>query len=480
MPESENVSPQKIPNLTTVKGNDLKSFDDLEVEHQQKLVTLNKASTEKRSHDDLDILTQEKIKDFIPSNEVKIIESSLKSLEELELQKVKPKSTIRRFFSSIKNSIGNAWDWFSNTRIGKVVLSSSVSRIFSLTLATVTIAGFFTPAAPISIVLAALSIATVGVSAIIDTLKTRNLRKLERENTLLVSNRNNKSKQDYLLNLNPELAIILEKQLYCPILKENTTKDRYYVAPKLALAMAAGRTLANNVDGIAAVTSDIAVIFGSAVVATVAMSPVAILGVIKNGGSLGLSLLSIGLIEKQFKNLDLEFKLHINEEYIKKDTPQYTNIKELQAACAKQQSQSTALVKLITEPDYWQISQNSEKLIKRFNEINSELALEQKTFEQKNSNFVVKFINKIKSFSKDVGRAHYPFYNQPSQVSKHIALTDAVIKDNIMRKDASEISNKLKNKSYILPLKSEQIDITGINVKLPQATSINAKATRQL
>lgn len=483
MPESKKTPTKKTLDIIEVKDQGLKSFDELEVEQQKKLASLKKRNTEKRSRDDLDILTKEKIKDFSPSNEVKITESFLKSLEEDEkkLEDPKPKSRIRRFFSyvgnkivsfakasidnPVVNTITKAGNWASNTRLGKVVLGSALGRTISVISAVAVIAGIFTPAAPISIAMAGVSIVAVGVAAIIDTLKTRNLRHLERENTLLVTNRNTKSKQDYLLNLNPELATILKNELYHPPLKEDTLKDRYYIAPKLALAITAGRALASNISGIASVINDLAVITGNVAVAAATINPVSIVGVIKDGGSLGLSFINTGITEKQFKNLDLAFKIHINEECIKADTPKYKKIKELETACDEQKIQSATLVKLISEPDYWKINKDPEQLIERFNKIKQDLQSEQKISLQKNSNFFVKSANAVKSYFKDIGRAHNPFYTQPSEVGKHSSLTDSVMKDNLRKQIENEVAaplrSQLKSNASLPPSNIKQKDPIG-------------------
>jgi len=489
MPESKKTPLQKILSTAGVKHRNLKSFDDFEVEQQQKLASLKKNNTEKRSRDDLDIITKEKIKDFSPSNEVRITESFLKLLEEeeIKLEDAKPKSRIRSFFSYVGNKIvsfvnafidnpvvnpiKNAVNWASNTRLSKVVLGSALGRTISVISAVAIIAGIFTPAAPISIAMAVVSLVAVAAAAVVDTLKTRNLRQLEHENTLLVTNRNAKSKQDYLLNLNPELATVLKDELYHPPLKENTVKDRYYVAPKLALALTTGRALASNISGIASVINDLTVIIGNVAVATTTINPVSIVGVIKNGGSLGLSFINTGITEKQFKNLDLAFKIHINEEYIKPDTPKYKKIKELETTCDKQKIQSATLVKLISEPDYWKINKDPKQLIERFNKIKQDIQSEQKISLQKNSNFLVKTANAVKSYFKDIGRAHNPFYTQPSEVGKHSSLTESVTKaklrHQIEKEVAAPLRNQLKSIASLTPSNIKQKDPIGVSKKAP-------------
>ncbi len=111
--------------------------------------------------------------------------------------------------SSLPTNASNKWKKFEETipgKVFKVTTGVAVSRVVSIIIASLTIAGLLSPVSPaIAISLGVLGLATVAIGVAMDTARTRNTRQLQKENDLLVKNRSAKSIQDYIFKLEPQL-----------------------------------------------------------------------------------------------------------------------------------------------------------------------------------------------------------------------------------------------------------------------------------
>ncbi|HJD63350.1 MAG TPA: hypothetical protein LFW14_07455 [Rickettsia endosymbiont of Degeeriella rufa] len=374
------------------------------------------------SFDDLEI---EKLK----SNFDKTYQQeSKKKILEKPLEK---KSKIAQFFGNVwskfKNSkVGkflgktfkiieffkNKWDKFTQSKVGKILLSNSLNYAISLTGAVIAVSGLFTPVSPIVITVAAVTAVGVGIQAVNETVKIRNLRKLHKENNLLVQNRNAKAQQDYILSLEPRLKDSLKSELFTPPKKEKDfNSDKYKISSKNLKSI--GIVFSNNIAGITSAIST-AIIQGASG---------NVLGILKATGygiMTSVSLITGGLSEKEKKGIETIFKLNINEECKKHDTPDYKNLDQLEKYTKEQILQTAVLKKLITDKNYWKMKDNDKR--EKFHEI-------------RNNGFN-DFCNKNKvslniekeSYAKDIGRVMNPFYEKPNKAQEYNNLANVMNK----------------------------------------------------
>ncbi|WP_375359819.1 hypothetical protein [Candidatus Tisiphia endosymbiont of Nemotelus uliginosus] len=453
------------------------SLDDMEIERVNKLEATSSVKTI-RSKDDLSIIEQEKSEKLksVKTNEIRISNEFLKTLEQ-ENKEIKKEPRIKRAFSYIIDKATSAWDWTKNTkafkaidwllntRLAKVALGSAVSRAITATLAIVVLAGISPPTA-----LALASVTLVGVAGgmIAETIKTRKLRKLALENDLLMQNRGDISKQQYLLTLDSKLAQLLEKKLYVPtcVLGEEN-KHYHYLSSKAELAFSTSKFFMDNIQDAASLASNI--------VAASSGNPVKIAAAVKSGAASAISLINAGLTEKQSADLVTAFKININDELRKDDVADYRNLRELHEITQKQHIQTAALSELIRDKDYFKLTDEQKqnkfdiyqevlteisldknyrkltdeqkrdmlhatvnKLEAKSNDQPSEKSNEQETENQKkgkSSNRLVSAAKGMLSFLKDLGRAHDPFYEQP-EVKSNSSLSKAM---SAAKKSAEEI-----------------------------------------
>lgn len=319
-------------------------------------------------------------------------------------------------FRIILDKINNNWNRFTESKIGKILLSNSLNYAISLTGAAIPVSGLFTPVSPIVITVAAITAVGVGIQAINETVKIRNLRKLHKENNLLVQNRNAKAQQDYILSLEPRLKDSLKSELFTPPKKEKDfNSDKYKVTSKNLKSI--GIVLTNNV---AAITS--------AIVQGASGNVLGVLRATGYGILTSVSLITGGLSEKEKNRIRTIFKLNINEECKKHDTPDYKNLDQLEKYTKEQILQTAVLKKLITDKNYWKMKDNDKR--EKFHEIRN-------TFigEIRNNGFN-DFCNKNKvslniekeSYAKDIGRVMNPFYEKPNKAQEYSNLANVMNK----------------------------------------------------
>ncbi len=477
------------------KARVVKSLDDMELERANKLEATS-FTKPVRSKDDLSIIEQEKSERLksVKTNEIRISDEFLKSLEQ-ENKEIKTESTIKRAFSYIVNKAESAWDWTKktkafkaidwllNTKLAKIALGSAVSRVITTTFAIVVLTGISPPAA---LALAAVTLAGVAGGMVADAIKTRKLRKLAQENDLLMQNRGDISKQQYLLTLDPKLAQLLEKKLYVPESAPGEENKHYhYVSSKAELALSTSKFFMDNIQD--------AAILASNIVAASSGNPVKIAAAVKSGTVSAISLISSGLTEKQSADLVTAFKININGELRKSDVANYQNLQELREIAQKQHIQTAVLTELIRDKDYFKLTdeqkqnkfdiyqealteishdKNYRKLtdeqkrdilhvaVNKLEEKFNEKSNEQETKEKKqSSNRLVSVAKGTLNFLKDLGRAHDPFYEQPelkgeSSLSKAMGaakksaeeiVTPAVIEQLRKSKSVPDLSQKESN-----------------------------------
>ncbi|WP_425363713.1 hypothetical protein [Candidatus Tisiphia endosymbiont of Hybos culiciformis] len=453
------------------------SLDDMELGRINKLEATSSVKPV-RSKDDLSIIEQEKSEKLksVKTNEIRISNEFLKSLEQ-ESKEIKKEPRIKRAFSYIIDKATSAWDWTKNTkafkaidwllntRLAKIALGSAVSRAITTTLAIVVLAGISPPTA---LAMAAVTLVGVAGGMIAETIKIRNLRKLAQENDLLMQNRGDISKQQYLLTLDPKLAQLLEKKLYVPTCSpDEENKHYHYVSSKAELAFSTSKFFMDNIKDAANLASNI--------VAASSGNPVKIAAAVKYGTASAMSLISSGLNEKQSADLVTAFKININGELCKSDVADYHNLQELREIAQKQHIQTATLTELIRDKDYFKLTDEQKqnkfdiyqealseirldkkyrkltdeqkrdmlhatvnKLEEKSNEKPSEKSNEQETEtkeKKKSSNRLVSVAKGTLSFLRDLGRAHDPFYEQP-EVKSDSSLSKAM---SAAKKSAEEI-----------------------------------------
>ncbi|WP_341795135.1 hypothetical protein [Rickettsia endosymbiont of Rhinocyllus conicus] len=370
------------------------------------------------SFDDLEIekLKSNFDKTYQQESEKKILEKPLEK-----------KSKIAQFFGNVWGKFlgktfkiieffKNKWDKFTQSKVGKILLSNSLNYAISLTGAVIAVSGLFTPVSPIVITVAAITAVGVGIQAINETVKIRNLCKLHKENNLLVQNRNAKAQQDYILSLEPRLKDSLKSELFTPPKKEKDfNSDKYKISSKNLKSI--GIVFSNNIAAIST-----AIIQGASG---------NVLGILKATGygiMTSVSLITGGLSEKEKKGIKTIFKLNINEECKKHDTPDYKNLDQLEKYTKEQILQTAVLKKLITDKNYWKMKDNDKR--EKFHEIRN-------TFigEIRNNGFN-DFCNKNKvslniekeSYAKDIGRVMNPFYEKPNKAQEYSNLANVMNK----------------------------------------------------
>ena len=108
----------------------------------------------------------------------------------------------------------------------------AVSRVTSIVLASLTIAGLASPA--IATAIGVIGLTTVAIGVVMDTVRTRATRQLQKENQLLVKNRTAKSIQDQIFKLDPSLNEILKGELYEPITTGKKSVEKRYTTQSSA------------------------------------------------------------------------------------------------------------------------------------------------------------------------------------------------------------------------------------------------------
>ncbi len=373
-----------------------------------------------------------------------------------------PKSWFQRILDSkvvttifkLSDKANKKWEKFENTKPGKVFTIGTgvaVSRVTSIVLASLTIAGLASPASPvIATAIGVIGLTTVAIGVVMDTARTRATRQLQKENQLLVKNRTAKSIQDQILKLDPSLNEILKGELYEPITTGKKSVEKRYLtqsSAKVEVAKDIGKAFFKQ---------------GLNIVSTV-LEAIATRGVniVKAVGSFILSLATESRHNMSIRTVQKQLKTQIDQERDKSDTPGYNNMRELRQATRTQRIQAMALQKLTTDKDYWAMSPAQKKA--KFQEYKEQVTQTEKAVSIP-TNIFTRGIKKLRSLIKDVGRAHDPFseFNYPDKIriDKHSTITTTIDqhskKENLARSVSSIRENLNHNASPPSKTTSEQ------------------------
>jgi len=320
----------------------------------------------------------------------------------------------------LSDKAGKKWEKFKDTKLGKaftIGTGVAVSRVASIVLASLTIAGLVSPASPaVAIAIGVIGLTTVAIGVIMDTARTRATRQLQKENQLLVKNRTAKSIQDQIFKLDPSLNEILKDELYQPITTGKKSVKKRYIRERSATTE---------------VAKDVGKAFfkqGLNIVSTVleAVKPKGI-NIVKAVGSFILSLATESRHNMSIRTVQKQFKTQIDQERDKSDTPGYNNFKDLRQATRSQRIQTMALQKLITDKDYWTMSSEQKKA--KFQEYREQINQTEKAVSIP-TNIFTRGAKKLKSLVKDARKAHNPFseFNYPGKIriDQHSSLTVAM------------------------------------------------------
>jgi len=337
-------------------------------------------------------------------------------------QRIKNSSFVTKA-SSLLTKAGSKWEKFEETKPGKVFTVTTgiaVSRVVSIVLASLTIAGLVSPVGPgLAIAIGVIGLTTVAVGIAMDTARTRATRQLQKENRLLVKNRTARSTQEQILKLEPSLNQILEGELYQPLTSgKKSIKERYIATPsdksaKLKIAEGVGKAFLQH---------------------SLRIFPIILEAVVTSGAtllrSLGFFALSVATDSRHnisISTVQNQLKTQIDSERNKSDTPGYNNFTDLKQATRSQRIQTMALQKLITDEQYWTMSPDQK--IAKFKEIKEDIAKTEKAVRIP-KNIFTKGAKLFTSVLKDMRRTHNPFseYNAPSKIKikKHSGLTKAI------------------------------------------------------
>ncbi|XVN42072.1 MAG: hypothetical protein RCG15_05165 [Candidatus Rickettsia vulgarisii] len=368
------------------------SFDDLEVEKRRK-ESLSNSKESLRSHDDLSIKSP------------KLSEEEFFKKFEKNEEIAKPKSRIRRFISYVGNvnKIKSGVNWFLDSKIGKILTGTATGRAMTVGFAILTLSSAFSPAAPIVLAMAGVSLAAVAVGVAVDTYKTRSLRKLATESNLLVKNRGNIDKQKQLFKIDPSLEKILDKQL-----NKSTNEivdDKYKIDYTTEIAKEIKNALVNN-------TPSIANFVVSASIAATG-NVISILKAIKDGTIMVSSLSYSGYSAKQGIDLVTALKINVNNELKHQDVGHYDNLQELGNIVKNQEIQTLAITGLMCDKNYFKLTDQQKR--DKFEEYKENITKLKKNEKVKKEGYL-----------GDFAKAHNPFYEQPSKVSEYTELTKAI------------------------------------------------------
>ena len=386
------------------------------------------------------------------------------------VEEVKP-SIMSRFFSYIYTKTQPSM----NTKTGKVLFGTALSRTVTILFAASVLSGLFPPAIPFAVTAAVMSLTAVAVSAIVDTAKTRSLRKLAEESDLLVKNRNALSLQEQMLKINPELSDILKDRIHN---RQNPQQQNQQQDNKAGV----GAEKALNASQMMSDSIPTAANFAlQTMVATSTGNPLIILNSIRTGVTTAATLISGGVNAKYMVDVAKALKMYIKEE--QPYAGEYSTIKDLRQNVEKQEIQTLAIQQLLQEKDYFnftpkekkekfkQLTEDFEKQVKD----SPKLAQQQqrlnfeKGITQGNPNLteperqtalkqldkalllnealqkVGQPVTKSDSILSDALRAHDPFYAHPTDRAPDSELTKAMASEKAKESAKSIVTPQVKD-----------------------------------
>ena len=322
----------------------------------------------------------------------------------------KKKSLVRLALGFVGENIKAAWSYISETHIFKILTSNAVANGLTVTFAILALAGVTaTPFGPVVVgVLAGIAFTSVAIKVGTDMMQARSLRHLEKENNLLVKNRDAKEQQVNILKDDPKLANILKDQLFQPEPREGKKS----VTQRLAQDTSKSKIVAKSV-GKALLKQGLDI--GLAIANSIATAGVAL--AVKIAGVV-ITLFSFGMEAKATVNVDTvrhDLKKQIDSERDKADTPGYNNVKDLRAQVREQRIQTMALKELISDKNY--SSMSPEQIKTRFTEIKDKICVSEKAIIT-SRNIFVRAAKMAFSLIKDAGTGQNPYskLNNPTKI----------------------------------------------------------------
>ncbi|AFD19988.1 MAG: hypothetical protein AB8U78_03265 [Rickettsia slovaca] len=195
--------------------------------------------------------------------------------------------------------------------------------------------------------------------AIIDVVHTRKIRLLTQENKLLEKHRDDLSKQQALLKIDPKLKDILKDDLYIHN-EQQQTKDKSNKGTKSLFIASVITNVINNIVNVAGIS---AAIVGNNVVQIISSINIGL-------QSLKGSKDSVNQIQDRIK-LIKELNHNINQETQKADIGNYKNIQALAEIGYKHTIQTVALNALLQDKNYFRFTDQEKQ--QRFNQLSEEI-----------------------------------------------------------------------------------------------------------
>ncbi len=292
-------------------------------------------------------------------------------------------------FTTLKNTL----NYIKDSAPVKIVTGSAIGR--SIGVVTV-----LTSATIVTIPATIIGVGSIVTGALMDTVDTRTLRLLKKENSLLAKNRKAQGQQDELLKNEPLLSEVLQDKLYVPNRSNQTSLTERYIdkTPQSTISISSyGKVLLkNSVDVVKSI---------SGVVFTPSLTNVTKVG----KTAFGL----YGESKKQAtkEEIGLNFKQNIDQERNKPDTPGYSDLIELAEATREQRVQTLALQKMVNDGSFR--GAKPEEIMELFEAAKQEVLKTEKEIQDTRG-----IVGTVKSYTKDFVKAHDPFskYNNLDQL----------------------------------------------------------------
>lgn len=422
------IVPKKQPPI-------FRSMDDLEVIQRRNLERIISQETVK-SKDDLYIIEQERIQK-LRSRGTNALKNHGQHPNTIYESEYKAQTNSRT--SNIINSIKTSKTWGNIKKIsnvaGKILFNKTTASVLGLIASSIILATIAPAAAPFMFASATAMATSIVGKAIIDVVHTRKIRLLTQENKLLVKHRDDLSKQQALLKIDPKLKDILKDDLYIHNDRPQT-KDK---SSKGTKSLFIASVITNGISNIVNVAGISAAIVGNNIAQIISSINIGL-------QSLKGSKDSVNQVQDRIK-LIKELNHNINQEKQKTDIGNYKNIQALAEIGYKQTIQTEALTALLQDKNYFRFTDQEKQ--QRFNQLNKEITL--RTELEYADTKKITSQNIIVDVLKDIGRAHSPFYKQPKQMTTH---------KSVLTKAVESANNKDHKEYQTIPLK-KKLELNG-------------------
>ncbi len=294
-------------------------------------------------------------------------------------------------------TLKNIFNYVKDSAPVKIVTGSAVGR----TIGVVTVLASATVA---TIPAALIGIGSIVIGAVMDTVDTRTLRLLKKENSFLTKNRNAQDQQTELLKNEPLLAEALQDKLYVPNRSNQASLIKRYIettSNSLVNISSYGKALIKNSVDLIKNIAGVVLAPSLTSVAKVGKSAFGIYGESKK--------------QATKEEIGLKFKQNIDKERNKSDTPGYSDLIELAEATREQRVQSLAIQKMVNDGSFR--GAKPEEIVAAFEIAKQEVLKTEKVIQDTRG-----VIGTVKSYIKDFVKAHNPFskYNNLDQLKTYL------------------------------------------------------------